>query len=423
MRIVQLQADNFKRLRAIDITPDGNVVVLSGMNGEGKTSALDAIWSALKYREASKNNPEMLRAGADKGHAGPIDLGDYIVTRTFTQSGTNLKVTTPDGSTIKSPQKLLDGLVGDLSFDPWEFARMSEKDQRALLGDLLYNLTDGKVDLAEFERQRTELYGERTDLNREKKRLTTLLTTFKPPTDDEPTEEVSVDDLSAALEKAISTNRRRQELAESNERAKAKITENEQKIAELQREIEAAKNALQSQEKELAETPEQDVDKLRTDLASISDRNARAREVVEYRKTLGALRRIETEITQKNDAMELVEINKAEALEESSLPVERLRVTEDGIMVLNDDDELVPFSQASAAQRLRISLGIAMASNPTLRVIRIADGSLLDDNSMQIIRDMADDQDFQVWIEYASRNEDDRIGVYIEDGQIVSEAD
>ena len=117
--------------------------------------------------------------------------------------------------------------------------------------------------------------------------------------------------------------------------------------------------------------------------------------------------------------MELIGINKAEALEASPLPVKNLRITEDGIRVINDEGHEVPFCQASAAQQLRISLAIAMAANPTLRVIRIADGSLLDDESMSIVNEMATDEDFQVWIEYASRNEQDRIGVYIEDGSVV----
>ena len=59
-----------------------------------------------------------------------------------------------------------------------------------------------------------------------------------------------------------------------------------------------------------------------------------------------------------------------------------------------------------------------MASNPKLRVLRVADGSLLDDESMQIIRDLTETKDYQIWIEYASRNSDDKMGVYIEDGEV-----
>jgi recombinational DNA repair ATPase RecF len=47
MKIIELQAENVKRLRAVTITPEGNIVEISGRNGQGKTSVLDAIWWAV----------------------------------------------------------------------------------------------------------------------------------------------------------------------------------------------------------------------------------------------------------------------------------------------------------------------------------------------------------------------------------------
>ena len=47
MKILKLTAENFKKLSAVEITPDGNVVVISGKNGAGKSSVLDAIEAAL----------------------------------------------------------------------------------------------------------------------------------------------------------------------------------------------------------------------------------------------------------------------------------------------------------------------------------------------------------------------------------------
>jgi recombinational DNA repair ATPase RecF len=42
MKIVGLQAENFKRLRAISIHPNGDPLVrIVGKNAQGKTSALD----------------------------------------------------------------------------------------------------------------------------------------------------------------------------------------------------------------------------------------------------------------------------------------------------------------------------------------------------------------------------------------------
>ena len=47
MRIVELKTENVKRIQAVEITPQGNVVVIGGKNGAGKSSVLDSIEYAL----------------------------------------------------------------------------------------------------------------------------------------------------------------------------------------------------------------------------------------------------------------------------------------------------------------------------------------------------------------------------------------
>jgi DNA repair exonuclease SbcCD ATPase subunit len=412
MRVVKLHSENIKRIKAVDITPEEDCVVISGLNGAGKTSVIDSIWLALEYRKAGKSNPNPLRAGQNKGEI-TIDIGDYIVTRKFSSSGNStLEVRTPEGNKVSSPQKLLDGFIGDLSFDPWEFSRKKPQEQREILGDLLFKLTNGEVDLANFDVQHGEVAEQRKFANKERARLAALIASINPPTDQDPKKEVSVKDLTESLQAALITNKRIEELKASNKRA-------EDVIDEAKRKIKEAEIALEKQNKELETLEPQDVEFLQKQLTDIETLNARAREVVKYNDNRAALRKIDEEISGYKDRLELIAINKAEALEQSPLPVKGLSITADGVMVESPEGEPIPFCQASAAQRLRISLGIAIAANPDLRVIRISDGSLLDDTSMQIIKEMAADEDFQVWLEFASRNEDDRIGVYIEDGQVV----
>lgn len=78
MKIVKLQAENVKRLRAVEITPNGDVVYISGRNGQGKTSVLDSIWYALKGGDALKGVDKPIREG-EKTAMVSLDLGDLIV--------------------------------------------------------------------------------------------------------------------------------------------------------------------------------------------------------------------------------------------------------------------------------------------------------------------------------------------------------
>ncbi|HAY44081.1 MAG TPA: hypothetical protein DCY59_11295, partial [Micrococcaceae bacterium] len=63
------------------------------------------------------------------------------------------------------------------------------------------------------------------------------------------------------------------------------------------------------------------------------------------------------------------------------------------------------------------SLAMAIALNPGLRVIRIADGSLLDSDSLELIRDQAAEHDFQIWIEMVGDRDDAYV---IEDGEVAA---
>jgi hypothetical protein len=93
------------------------------------------------------------------------------------------------------------------------------------------------------------------------------------------------------------------------------------------------------------------------------------------------------------------------------MPVEGLGFDTDGVTFNG-----IPLAQVSAAERLRVSVAMAMSLNPTVRVIRITDGSLLDSDNMAIIADLADTNDFQVWIERVDETGD--VGIVIEDGVI-----
>src|SRR5580693_6116932 len=125
LRIISLEAENFKRLVAVAIKPDGSMIVISGRNGAGKSSILDAVAVAIGGKKAAPAEP--IRKGQDKAEIN-LDLGRYKVRRTF-KRGDDGEVTSAlyleqaDGSRPRSPQAMLDDLMGELAFDPLDFLR------------------------------------------------------------------------------------------------------------------------------------------------------------------------------------------------------------------------------------------------------------------------------------------------------------
>lgn len=432
MRIVQFESDNFKRLRAVQISPDGNVVTIGGKNGSGKSSILDAIYVALVGLSVAP--PKPIRAGEEKCRI-KLDLGDLIVTRTFTakEGGTytdSLKVESADGNTrFNKPQKVLDELLGAVGFDPFAFVSMKPKDQAATLLEMV----PLPVDLDELAAADTADFAARRDVNRDGQALAARLAAIPEVPDDTPAELVDRDAILAELASAAETNtalaaekaRRERALEEANqairdsvelaERARAMIAEGERLLQQATDD----RNAANGRGAELEELPTLgepvDTAELQQRLAQAEATNA----AIARRQQREALEKELEELRAKSkgytDAMAARELSRKNALAKAKMPIEGLAFGVDdagkATVLFNGQ----PFEQASSAEQIRASTAIAMAGNPQLRVLRIKDGSLLDDESMALIAGMAEAEDFQLWVEVVRG---DGVGIIMEDGAV-----
>ena len=99
------------------------------------------------------------------------------------------------------------------------------------------------------------------------------------------------------------------------------------------------------------------------------------------------------------------------AIASANLGIDGLTV-EDGRVMLGDH----PFDQASDAERLLASCAIAGRGDAKLRVLRIRDGSLLDESSLRLAAEWAEKNDYQVWVERVDTS--GKVGIVIEDGKV-----
>lgn len=413
MRIIRLEAENVKRLRAVGIDPDGTVQVVTGRNAQGKSSVLDAIWLALGGGQASRDIPVPIRDGQD-GARVMLDLGDLRVTRTWDRrKGTELRVEAPDGGRYPSPQTLLDRMVGKLSFDPLAFTRLKPAEQRQALLDLL------GLDFADADAERARLYDRRLETGRRAHAFGDLP---KIP-DGAPMVDVSarpvMDQVMAAQQAAEALRKRQAEraaLAAVVDRWTARVEDARRDLARAEKELVQANAELADldQQPALADgDPLDELDRLRAELDGIEERNRAARANQELANKHQAQQDLQQAYTALTHQIEAIDRRKAETLAAASMPVDGLGFDEQGVTFGG-----VPFAQASSAEQIRVSLAMAMALNPTLRVVRIMDGSLLDADSMATITAMATAHDMQVWIE---RVEDGSpTAVVIEDGSVVA---
>jgi len=397
MKILKLQAENVKRIRVVEINPDGSVVLVTGRNAQGKSSVLDAIIYALGGKEAIPDQP--LRDGADAGFI-RLDLGDIVVERTFTAENTYLKVkATGTNAEYPTPQALLDGLVGKIAFDPLAFARAKDKDQLAMLLEVV----DLDLDLDAMAAERKELFDKRTDVNRDVKRLEGGIATFLTP-DDAPDELVSAVNLIKKLE-------------DLSDKAAQAIRDDE-KYNETFRALKIAREEVERLEADLAllENGSQnrglwddEIAVLREQVKNTEEINARVRAKKNRLDLEGQLRAARAAGDELTAQLKAIDDRKASALAGAAFPVAGLSFDEDGVLY-----DGRPLEQASSAELTRISTAVAMAANPKLRVIIIHDGSLLDDDNLRVIAELAAANDYQIWIERVAASGE--VGVVIEDG-------
>lgn len=431
MKIIRLNAENIKRLKAVEITPNGAVQIVAGRNAQGKSSVLDSIWMALDWKDASKTTPRPVRDGEDTAQV-RLELDDLIVTRKWANGNTTLVVESRDGTMRpKRPQELLDSLLGRLSFDPLEFTQQSGREQV----QTLLSLVELPFDPADIDQERKEAYEARTEIGRDLARAKGSLESMPTPRPGLPAEEISSRDVLAEYDAAVAEIQRHAEVrraldvAESEvEYANVDVVQEEQAVIEAETALAEAKKALvgaeakRARKRDAVATVEKDVDSLPTppDLSAIKDRldsveatNAEIRESGKHQLAKRTVARLQAAYDEKKAAIAELDKYKADGLAAAKFPVEGLSFAEDGVTYNG-----VPLCQVASSDSLKVGMAIAMASNPTLRVIRIKDGPLLDSENMAVIEQMAVDHDYQVWIERV--DESGACGVVIEDGMVVS---
>jgi DNA repair exonuclease SbcCD ATPase subunit len=463
MKIVSLQAENVKRLVAVEIRPDGNLVEITGKNGQGKTSVLDSIWWALAGSSNIQGAP--IRKGETEARI-QLDLGTLKVIRTFHRkpagdgATTSIAVENAEGARYPSPQKMLDALLGELTFDPLAFARMKPREQFNALRKFVPGVDfDGIANLnrGDFER--------RTDYNRfaRQERAAAAALIVPPETPENLIDEAAlVDDLARAGEHNSDIELRKERRSQVSEkitrlrtnvasageamtsfsaaRAAARdatLARIREQIRQLEQQAEDAAKACAvdieaeiANAKKVTEAATREADDLQAKLAAADelpspiDVSALRNRIEQARATNAAVARLqqrgkhirqaegaENEAQKLSDQIDARNAAKQAAIAAAAMPVAGIGFGDDQVL-LNG----VPFEQGSDAEQLQASVKIAAAMNPKLRVIRIRDGSLLDDVAMINLATFAQQQDLQIWVERVDSS--GAVGFVIEDGHV-----
>ena len=418
MHIVTLMATDFLRLRAVEVEPDadGGLVVIRGRNAQGKSSVLKAIQAAIggKTKETVP-----IRKGAERAEVVVRLEGEgltmpYTVRRTFTPAGQRLEITTDEGDRKAAPQKILDAFLGDLTFDPLVFSRLAPGAQREVL------MHTAGMDCSGIDAEIDAAREDRMVIGREVRRIEGAAMSAAPPPGDVPDEPVDAQALAQKVveAKAHNAENRRAEadlesLRAGEQAAEGAVDRCRAALAEAEAAHERALNAVQTKEAAVAGVIDVPLEPLEAALAKVNETNELVARKRAHAQHQGDLANVRAEHKKAEKAIRDLEETKRRMLADAELPVEGLAVDAEGV-IFNG----LPLAQASQAEALRVSVAVGMAANPSLKVMLIEDGSLLDDENMALLAELARERDYHIWIE---RVEDGPGGVVIEDGMIAVE--
>ena len=171
MKILKFKAINYKGIKELEIIPKENLIIISGKNGAGKSSALDGIKNLFAGKDKIIKNPikngedraelEMELEGKDISGA----IMKYKIKKVFTDKTETLLISNSEGMTSTSPQSFLNNLTGGISFDPNEFLNKPEKKQREDL------IKFAGLDLEKIDNKMKDIYDERHQVGIEGKAL------------------------------------------------------------------------------------------------------------------------------------------------------------------------------------------------------------------------------------------------------------
>ena len=423
MKITRLEIVDFKRIEAAAIDADtGKPIVLTGDNGQGKTSVLDAVMFALTRSGTEKP----IRNGAESATVALTltDGTERVLTVRRKMKGANayLDVSTQDGAKMPSPQKFLDSLIGNLAFDPEAFTRLKPKEQADAL-----RIAVG-LDTSDLDADHKLAYAQRTEANRVKDNAEKLYKAA-PVVSGQPLEPKSAsllvkerDALRAEVDLTETAQSNLEDIADDICATQATIKTLEEKLATAKADL--AK--MEEDEKALAAALDKRRDATQDHATKITANNEALAGIDEHNKNIEnhnrqirereqlresyqtALKRA----TDLDNEVKRIQAEKEQRIAAAKFPIPGLTIEDDTVLVGG-----VPFSDLNTAERIKVSTLIAMAQNPTLKVIFVREGALVSRANLAVLTKLAEQNDCQLWLEVFSEDPHDD-SLHITDGHI-----
>lgn len=353
--ITALEAENVKRIKAVQIIPaPTGLTLVGGNNNQGKTSVLDALAWALggeKFRQAPRDGsvaPPHLK----------VTLSNGIVVE---RKGKNSTLTVTDPTGHRAGQQLLHEFVEVLALDLPRFMQASDKEK----ADTLLKIIGVGEELTQLDRRIKALYDKRTTVGQianQKKAVAEEMQEYP----EAPAEPVSALELIQRQQDILARNgenqRKRQHLAELEDQER----QLSRQVQDLSRELEYAEHQLskvqqdvQDARKTAAQLQDESTEELQAAILAVDETNRKVRANLDKARAEEDAAEFAAQYTSLSQQLEEARRKRTALLEGADLPLPGLSV-EDGRLTYHGH----PWGAMSGSDQLRVATAIVRRLNP-----------------------------------------------------------
>ena len=413
MKILSLEATNYKALKAFHLILDGRNLKVAGTTGQGKTTGISLLWEIME----TVGDP-IHAAGKEPGAKAMLRVvfGEsgrrYIAERKYTAGGTEIKIRSEDGKSTVSAKEFR-SWVSSLAVNPHRIMDQGPQERTATLLRAA-KVPDG-VDLDAIDTARAAAHERREDARKDKARLSASVG-IRP-------REVQRVDVRASQERLL-------ELRTDKAQGEASLQAAERELTTLDRDLVEARarvEALEARRVEAVARRDETTEWLREnilpdELARLEDEVQRAEEInreadawTEWQRKDQELQAAESRFTTAEQEVRACEAQKREALEAIVWPLPGLEVRDGEIFYKG-----VPLVQAGESEKLLVcgSLAAHEIAQAPLRVVRLDGIESMSSADFAQLEALFEEHDIQVLASRVTRGDLEEGELLIHEGKV-----
>lgn len=381
IRIMSLQLENVKRVRAVALTPTPTgLTILGGRNGQGKTSVLDAIAWALGGDRYRPSAPQ--RDGSTLPPSINLTLSNGLKVERKGKSSA-LTVTDPAGK--RYGQALLNEFVGQFAIDLPRFLQASDRDK----ADTLLKIIGVGETLRDLERREQDTYNRRHALGQiadQKAKFAREMPLYEGV----PEEPVSASDLIRQQQAILLRNAENQRKRERRAQIARQVDDLAAKLESLTQQLAAARADLAVAEKDAIDLHDESTAELETNIRSIEDINRKVRANLDREKAQEDAQALSDEYNSLTVQLDNLRQMKRDLLNGAKLPLPGLTV-EGGKLLYRGH----AWDGMSSSDQLIVGTAIARALQPACGFVLLDRLEQLDEDTLHRFGQWLEDNGLQ----------------------------